>query len=160
MTKQGILNYSTAVPAATSIAEISKMLAQGGAKAIMQEYDDDGDVTNLSFKMIIAPQGDPTQAREIGFRLPNNWPAVQVIMQQKRKADSRHTPVWQTTKEHAVNITWRILKDWIEAQLALIKAQQVRTEQVFLPYAITKDGSTLSEKILTDPQMLLGGGNG
>lgn len=156
--KKPILNYTTAVPAEQSIAEVSKMLAAAGARALMQEFDDEGNVTSLSFKMILAPDNDPSQARDIGFRLPNNWAAIQRIMADKRRNDSRHTPVSQTTKAHAINVSWRIIKDWIEAQLALIQAEQAKTEQVFLPYAITRDGTTLYEAVAANPQILLGDG--
>jgi hypothetical protein len=45
----------------------------------------------------------------------------------------------------------------IEAQLALIDTKMVSIEQVFLSYAITPDGSTVFEKIISS-KLLLGAG--
>jgi hypothetical protein len=44
-------------------------------------------------------------------------------------------------------ITWRILKDWTEAQLALIETGMVSVEQIFLPFAQSENGETLFEAI-------------
>lgn len=149
-----MLNYTTKIPAHTSIAEISKMLAKAGARSVMHDYAEDGSGTiiALSFSMIF-------NGRQIGFRLPANWQGIQPIMLQKRKKDSRHVPVSFTEQEHCVNIAWRVVKDWVEAQLAMIEANQAKTQQVFLPYAVVKNGQTLYEHIEENPQFLLGGGN-
>jgi hypothetical protein len=40
--------------------------------------------------------------------------------------------------------------------LALIEANQVKIEQVFLPCAITSQGTTLYEQIASDPHLLIG----
>lgn len=47
----------------------------------------------------------------------------------------------------AARVGWRILKDWIEAQLALIETGMVTIEQVFLPYVQNDKGQTLYEAI-------------
>ena len=44
-------------------------------------------------------------------------------------------------------MSWRILKDWVQAQRAIVDTKMVRLEQVFLPYAIMPDGRTLYERI-------------
>lgn len=128
------------------------MLAKAGARAIMQEYDDSGNVRSLGFSM-------PFNGRDVGFRLPANWEGVQILMREKRKRDSRHTPLEHLEAVHCINVTWRVIKDWVEAQLALIEANQVKTEQVFLPYALTNDGGTLYDKLTQDSSLLLGPGN-
>jgi hypothetical protein len=46
------------------------------------------------------------------------------------------------TKEQAARIAWRIVKDWLEAQLAMIEAGLVDLQQVFLPYAQDATGRT------------------
>jgi hypothetical protein len=32
-------------------------------------------------------------------------------------------------------VAWRIIKDWVEAQLAIVEAEQVELVEVFLPFA-------------------------
>lgn len=146
-----MLNYTTKIPADRSIGEISKMLAKAGASAVMHEYDDNGDIKSLSFKMKM-------DAQEIGFRLPANWTGIEAIMTEERRKRNSTLRPWMMEKDHFINVAWRVIKDWIEAQLALIEANQATTAQVFLPYAITGDGRTLSERVADDPGMLLGPG--
>lgn len=52
-------------------------------------------------------------------------------------------------KDNAANIGWRIVKDWIEAQCALIEIGMATVEVVFMPYLIVNSsGETLAHKIL------------
>ena len=48
-------------------------------------------------------------------------------------------------EEHVYRVAWRIIKDWVEAQMALLETEMVKIEQIFLPYIITKDGKTVYE---------------
>jgi len=52
------------------------------------------------------------------------------------------------SRAQARRVAWRIVKNWIEAQMALIEAGQASLIQVFLPYAVTQDGPTMFEKFL------------
>ena len=47
----------------------------------------------------------------------------------------------------AARVAWRIIKDWLEAQLALVSAELADLEQVFLPYAQNGAGVTLYEAL-------------
>jgi len=46
-----ILDCSTRVPVARTVAEIEAKLARGKAEAILKEYDSDGTVSALSFRI-------------------------------------------------------------------------------------------------------------
>lgn len=59
------------------------------------------------------------------------------------------------TKEQALRVSWRILKDWIVAQMAIIQAKLASLTQVFLPYIVAKDGKTLFEKFSYFPDDFL-----
>ena len=93
--------------------------------------------------------GDQT----IGFRLPCDWKPVLDILENDKKV-----PRYKVTREQAVSTAWRIVKDWVEAQMALVETRMATTQEVFLPYAIMPDGHTLAEKIISDPKFLLGDG--
>ncbi len=93
------------------------------------------------------------EVHDISFRLPTDWRAVQRRLQTQR-VEPRYR-----TQEHALRVAWRITKDWVEAQLAIIESQMVTTAQVFLPYAVTLNGQTLYEYIGQHTQLLLGEGN-
>ncbi|MCH8134806.1 MAG: hypothetical protein IIB77_02370, partial [Proteobacteria bacterium] len=52
------------------------------------------------------------------------------------------------TREQASRVAWRIIKDWLRAQLAIIETEQAEMVEVFLPYAqhpVT--GQTLYEQL-------------
>lgn len=140
-----LLNYTTEIGADKSIAQIQKNLAEHGARAIMSEYDNEGYITSLSFQLMVNEQ-------MIGFKLPSDWRPVLQILEQQRKRNSRV----KATQEQALRVSWRILKDWVEAQMAIIETKMVKPEQVFLPYVITKSGETLYEQVAKN-KFLLGG---
>ncbi|HEY2627025.1 MAG TPA: hypothetical protein VGI41_09785 [Candidatus Udaeobacter sp.] len=84
---------------------------------------------------------------EIAFRLPANVEAVQRIL--KKQALTGKIPRrYADDIEQATRTAWRILKDWLLAQLALIETGMATVEQVFLPYAQNASGQTVYEALL------------
>ncbi len=124
-----LLNYTTQVDAARTVSQIQATLARHGARSIMIEYDDGGTARALSF-IVATPHG------EIGIRLPINPEAVLKVLQ-KQRVRSR------ADRAQAVRIAWRIVKDWTDAQMAILETEMVKMEQVFLPYMVMRDGQTL-----------------
>jgi hypothetical protein len=61
-------------------------------------------------------------------------------------------------KVQAKRTAWRIVKVWVEAQMAIIDCGQAEMAEVFLPYAITETGQTLFQRIQQNPKYLLGAG--
>jgi hypothetical protein len=96
-----LLNYTTSVHVQKTVGEIIAILTTHGARAILQEYDDQGTITGLSFKVRIGEQ-------ELAFRLPAHWPAVLRVMERDARVPRRFR-----TPEQARRVAWRILKDWI-----------------------------------------------
>jgi len=76
------------------------------------------------------------------FRLPANTQGVFKAL----KCDER-VPKRLKTKEQAARVAWRVLKDWVEAQLAIVEAEMAELTEVFLPYAQNRDGKTLYQTI-------------
>ena len=126
-----ILNYTTSIATEKTAAEIQKKLAVAGAQAVLSEYDKDGVMCAMSFRV-----------NNIYFRLPINIEGVYTTLIEDTKIPNR-----LKTHEQAARVAWRIIKDWIEAQIAIIKARQAKLEQVFLPYAQNQDGKTLYEAV-------------
>lgn len=140
-----LLNYTTGIDADKTAQEIAKCLSMHGAQAVLTEYDQkEGLVTAISFRILI-------EDRSVSFRLPCDWKPVLTILENDPKV-----PRPRKNREQAVKTAWRIVKDWVEAQMALVETRMVTTQQVFLPYAVMKDGKTLSEKMESNPQLLLG----
>jgi len=145
-----LLNYTTQIEAIKTTGEIQGILAAHGAKSILTEYSDDGSVEALSF-MILTPQGD------VAIRLPVDPDAVLKVLTQQNRLG--RVPRRYLSKAQAGRVAWRIVKDWVAAQMAILETEMVKMEQIFLPYVITKGGRTLYEAMI-DRHFQLGPGEG
>ena len=147
-----LLNYTTRKKPEQTISEIQQLLAEWDVSAFMTEYEG-RQVSGVTFKIEIDGQS-------MAFQMPCNWRAVHAVLQNYNENRKRVRGKLQNriddSEEQAISVAWRILQDWIKAQLALVEVSMATVPQVFLPYAITKDGRTLAETILDDPSRLLG----
>lgn len=135
-----LLNYTTKVNVHTTLSEIQVQLVKHGARKIMQDYDDAGHITALTFCI-------DTPAGIRGIRLPANTDAVhKVLMRQKVKCD----------KDQAERVAWRIVKDWVEAQMAILESEMVEMAQIFLPYMVNGQGQTFFDAYRTNQLRLEG----
>lgn len=130
-----ILNYTTSIATEKTAAEIQKKLAGAKAQAVMSEYDDSGIMVAMSFR-VMTPHG------MIMFRLPVNIRGVYKAMCEDGKVPRR-----LRTEAQASRVAWRIMKDWVEAQLAIIDSDMAELTEVFLPYAQNQVGQTLYESL-------------
>jgi hypothetical protein len=130
-----ILNYTTKITAEKTASEIQSKLAKARAQAVLCEYGDDGVMCAMSFR-IATPHG------VVSFRLPANTDGVLRALTKDKRVPTR-----LKTRQQAANVAWRVLKDWIEAQLAIVEAEMAGVMEVFLPYAVRLDGATVYEAI-------------
>lgn len=114
-----LLNYTTTVDAIKTAGEIEVILIKGGAKAIQKEIDN-GKVISIKF-IVDSPIGT------IPIELPVQIAAVAEILRQQKK----NNPRIKTSLDQAERTAWRCLKDWVEAQMALIEIGMVSIDQVF-----------------------------
>lgn len=136
-----IKNYTTKVKASKSVGEIQDILARHGAFRTSIDYGEGGRLLGLSFAL--KGTADEVQA----YRLPARVEAVKAILvRQKTKS----------TDEHAENVAWRNIKDWVDAQMALIETGQADVAEVMMPYMLDREGRTLYEAM---SQRLLEGGD-
>lgn len=121
-----IKNYTTKVSAVQSVAEIISMLAAHGATKIQQDFDG-GEPTRILFQI-----NTPNGMR--GFILPANVEMVHsVLLQQKVKVDDAQ----------AKRVAWRIVRDWVAAQMAILETEMVTVDEIFLPYMADNTGRTM-----------------
>lgn len=140
-----LFTYTTQIAADKTVAEIQKVLVKIGARSILYDYDDNGYISVLSFRMAVNGQ-------ELSYKLPVDWrPVLRVL-------ESQNISYKLQTQEQALRVAWRILKYWVEAQAAIIETQMVTSDQVFLPYTIVGKDQTLYDRFIND-QQLLGAGN-
>ncbi len=127
-----LANSTTTVAAEKSVGEIVAILAKHGASAIMMNYGLNQEVVAVSWKVRM-PDG------EIPFTLPADVEAVYKVL------NRQHSRGRYPTMDRARDVAWRILKDWVRAQMALVDTQMVSLPQVFLPY--TRVGPQLSDTL-------------
>lgn len=143
-----ILNYTTEVPASRSIAEILVLLQKGGASAVLMENTSDGKVTSIGFQMT-------TAFGKQSFNLPANVGAVSLslnasIKRKERDGSGKLKIPQSLLNDHAQaeRIAWRIVKDWLEAQLALHEIGVAKMEQIMLPFAVDESGKTFYQRLV------------
>jgi len=130
-----ILNYTTKITTEKTAGEIQRKLADAKAQAVLCEYDNDSVMCAMSFRIM-------TSHGSVFFRLPANTQGVFKALQSNKKI-----PKKLRTKEQAARVAWRILKDWVEAQLAIVEAEMADLTEVFLPYAQNQSGKTIYEMV-------------
>lgn len=93
------------------------------------------------------------KGQQLRYRLPCRADRVWDVLSKQYhagKVERRYT-----TMQHANRVAWRIIKDWIEAQLAIVEAGMVDMAEVFMPYQLMSSGETMYEvmqhKLLTGP---------
>ncbi len=141
------LNYTTAIPAHQSVAECQSILAAAGAASVAVHYHS-GQPSGLSFQLK-TPHGPRN------FTLPVDVAAMQAVLARARKDgafESLHASYAKlqgyVSREHAGRVAWRVAKDWLEANLALIAAQMATIDQVMLPYLHVDGDKTLWQAYL------------
>ncbi len=138
---KAILNYTTSVDAARTVAEIQAILVKNGASRVTVEYEAARPV-GVSFTL----GGRDT------YKLPARPGRVLAVLKGQLNAGKvrpRHA-----TPEQAERVAWRILKDWLEAQLALIAADQVELGEVFFAYLF--DGRRTAFEAYAEQRKLTG----
>lgn len=145
-----IKNYTTDVPVNKTVSEIHLLLADHGAKRILFEYGSNSAVTAIIFS-IDTPNG------EQAVKLPANAERVhEVLRRQKKNPKNRSRTQIDDSPEQAERVAWRIVKDWLAAQLAILETEMVDVQQVFLPYFADRNGRTLYEAYASGTLMLEG----
>ena len=125
-TTMPLLNYTTKIPAEQTASEIMSILVRKGATDILTHYGPGGMATGLKWRMESANG-------TMGFSLPINTDAVFEILTRDRVMKTNPGARMQQANRTA----WRIIKEWILAQMALIETEMVTVEEVFLPYMLT-----------------------
>ena len=131
-----IENYTTTVAAAKTAAAMQKLLVDHGATAIMNEYAN-GKLVGITF-------ATPTEFGSQTFRLPVDVDAMHRVLVQEKRAgrlpsisEARAADV-----DHAERVAWRVVAEWLRAQMTLIRAAMATVDQVMLPYLVV-DGRSV-----------------
>ena len=125
-----LLNYTTTIAAGKTVTEIQLMLAKAGAKQIVIRFDADAQPESLWFEL-----------NSEMYLLPCRAEKVLAILER-----TSGVPAKLRTPDQARRVAWRIIKDWVEAQAAIISTGMVDAQEVMLPYMITHDDKTVYDQ--------------
>lgn len=131
-----LLNYTTTVGVEKTLEEIRKILVSYGARSILIDYDERGNPIALAFRVV-------TAHGEEGYRLPANIDGV--LRTLTRQHERGMVQPRFVTRVQAARVGWRIIKDWTEAQVAIIASGMVSFDEVMLPWMIAPSGQTVHE---------------
>lgn len=135
-----LLNYRTRVAASQTVSEIVCLLAGKKVSSVNIDYQN-GKATAVTFVIRIADSLIP-------FRLAANIDGVM-----------NRPEVRNQGREQGENVAWRIVFRWVEAQIALVEANQAEMGQVFLPYAVRDNGDMLWTAFQASHTKQLGNGS-
>ncbi|WP_029503959.1 hypothetical protein [Lachnoclostridium phytofermentans] len=131
-----ILNYTTQIDAFKTVSEIEYILMKHKAKSIMKEFQGDS-IIGLSFLI-------DTGYSQVPIKLPVKVNECLTVLKKEKRNGSKNV---KDTREQAERVAWRILKDWVESQMALLDIEMVKMEEIFMPYIVDQQGETLYQKL-------------
>jgi len=123
----GLLNYTTTVSSARTIAEMQAMLVRAGATAVTLHYDGFGHTTGITFQ--VGTKYGPQQ-----FTLTVDTQAVSEILAGMRSRPYSVSERIKLVAAQAERTAWRVARSWLEAQLAMVEIGLASLDQVMLPY--------------------------
>jgi hypothetical protein len=145
------LNYTTQIEVGKTIGEITGILVQAGAQKILMDYKEK-QPSAISFKL-------SSKGTELSVILPAKPEAtLRILKQQKAEMGSRMKV--KADYEQACRVSWRIIKDWLEAQIAMIEAEQAEMPEVFLSYLLDTHTNKSFYQIFKENNFLLPEGRG
>lgn len=144
-------NYTSEVPAITSMGRIEKALVEAGASDISKKYAD-GVCSAVTFRI-------PVNNIPMFFLLPARADACFKILWGSMNAQGQRQANKRKWQEQAERTAWKIIADWVDIQLSMIQLEQAELMQVFLPYAYDPaSDQTFYEKLKTSNFKMLTNG--
>jgi hypothetical protein len=136
--RKAIKNYTTKVPVSRTLSEIQAILLDFGATGIGYEYEGDGRIKGVYFRI---PINGNDKLVQLPVRLKN---IIQVLTNENVFRDD----------DHAYRVAFRNLKDWLDAQFALLETEMVEFPEIFLPYMVNGQGKTLYDVVKNNNYLL------
>ena len=131
-----LLNYTTKVNTQKTVTEVMGLLVAKGSTEVSIVYDDNQQPAGLKWTV-----QSPRLGR-VAFALPCNIDAVFVKLTEQRIMVTAP----ESRRQQAVRTSWRILKDWVEAQMALLETGMVTMDEILLLYMLS-GGQTLYQAL-------------
>lgn len=138
-----IKNYTTEVSEEKTVSEIMALLAVKGARSIRIDYDEQNRPTAVGFVIFLKVASGDDFGVPVPFKLPCNFDGVFRAMcgefkDQRARWKFERNP---ESRKQARRTAWRIVKNWVEAQMAMVEADCAALAQVFMPYATSTNAA-------------------
>lgn len=137
--RKNIKNYTSQAKVENTVQSIKNLVVKKmKARQFFEEYDK-GEITGVFF-VISTKKGD------LPFKMPARVEKIEQLFYSQKKPRyswQKPEPLTEKEKDQAKRTAWKNVYDWIDAQIALIETEQVKAEEVFLPYLVNKYGFTL-----------------
>lgn len=145
-----LLNYTTTVPVDKTVGEITAILVRAGARSIQTDFNDQGRISAMNFTV-------RTSFGNRAFHIPVQAERVQKVLQQEvAHSRSHQSKAMLTSPEQAERVAWRILKDWLEAQMTLVQLQLIGLDQAMLGFMQVRPGDNRTAyELYADEQLAL-----
>lgn len=134
-------NYTSSVPALTTISYIEAYLADAGVSGVTKEFGPNKEPSAVYFHV-------EDGQKKFTVRLPAKVSDVQDYLWREfitgRKNKTSKTK--EDFAEQASRTAWKIQLDWVQVQISLIKLKQADVVQVFMAY-IWDGEQTVYDKI-------------
>jgi hypothetical protein len=145
-----LMNYTTEVAVDKTVGEITSILVRAGARSIQTDFNYDGHISGMSFVV-------KTNFGNRAFHVPVQSERVQKVLQREVEGMRTHTSkAMLTSPEHAERVAWRILKDWLEAQMTLVTLQLIGLDQAMLGFMVVRQGDNRTAyELYADEQLAL-----
>ena len=122
------LNYTTKVPVAKTVDEITKKLVTTGARRTMFDWDSTGNPIAISFALEV-------EGRTFTYRLEAPHKGVLRLI-------TKGKSVTEAKKAQARRVAWRTVRMWVFAQVAMVEAQIAAIDEIMFPYLLGGDQKT------------------
>lgn len=120
-------NYTSSVPANTTISYIETYLADCGVCGVAKEFDK-GQPVAMMFNLLLG-------GKHYCVRLPANVEGVQEFLWRDYvKTHVRPKKTKEDFREQAARTAWKIQQDWVQVQMSLITLKQADFLQVFMAF--------------------------
>lgn len=126
MAGNGPLNYTTTIEGEKTALDCVTMLMRFGAKNVALSVGEEKLPDGLDFTIVL-PWGVTRS-----YSMPVNVAGTEKALARAARAGKIRSGFSNPAQAHRT--AWRVLKDWLEVNLALIEAGAVELERVMLPY--------------------------
>ena len=138
MAKKALYMETTSVSAEKTISQIQEKLRDYNVGRFQLLYGDNGRIDAVYFTI-------RANGNEFPYRLPANH---EPLLELARRGETKYLK--EGDEEQAIRIAWRQIYRWVQAQLALIETEMVEMREIFLPYMMVDDQTTMYQKMLNN----------